>query len=110
MKKWARNFDQCVCCEKTKRKHYGRGMCMNCYQRWRTRTFPEYRKKQRMLYLAWRERNPARVKELDKIQHHNWFRRKMKRLKYDPILFELYKKNRRAKYYAQIHASKITAG
>ena len=32
---WAKDYDKCVVCKETKRKHRGHGLCRGCYQRWR---------------------------------------------------------------------------
>ena len=37
---WSRNYDACVECRTTKRKHMARGLCGNCYARWRSRSHP----------------------------------------------------------------------
>jgi hypothetical protein len=33
--KWSRDYDCCVTCGATDRRHVGHGLCHNCYARWR---------------------------------------------------------------------------
>lgn len=30
-KRWSRQYDCCVSCQRTDRKHMGKGLCLNCY-------------------------------------------------------------------------------
>jgi len=30
---WAKNFDKCIVCKETGRRHLSKGMCTRCYQR-----------------------------------------------------------------------------
>lgn len=34
---WSRNYDKCIGCNRSDRKHEGRGMCYVCYQRFTTK-------------------------------------------------------------------------
>lgn len=44
--RWATLYDHCQVCGSTERKHYGRGMCKNCYQK-NTQSYKESVRKYR---------------------------------------------------------------
>jgi len=47
---WARKYSACIECGTTERKHYGNGLCYQCYNRGAYRANPESQKRRSRLY------------------------------------------------------------
>lgn len=66
MKKWHKNYEQCVVCKLKKKPFFAKGMCALCYERNRWKTNPLLRAKHKELTYKWRSEHPERWLEIVK--------------------------------------------